>query len=58
MGSPEDETGRIWTEGRQQEKTVESFALGISWLDAQGYCAWLSHRNGAEYRLPAEAEWE
>jgi formylglycine-generating enzyme required for sulfatase activity len=29
MGSPEYETGRIWTEGRQQEKTVESFALGI-----------------------------
>ena len=31
---------------------------GISWHDAVAYCAWRSEREGTEYRLPAEAEWE
>ena len=30
----------------------------ISWDDAQAYVKWLSHRTGAVYRLPSEAEWE
>ncbi len=30
----------------------------VSWDDAQTYVKWLSHRTGAVYRLPTEAEWE
>ena len=32
--------------------------IGVSWFDAQAYCAWLSRRSEIRYRLPTEAEWE
>ena len=31
--------------------------VGVSWLDAQAYCAWRSQRD-EPVRLPTEAEWE
>ena len=31
---------------------------GISWDDANAYCAWLSTSLGAQYTLPPEAWWE
>jgi formylglycine-generating enzyme required for sulfatase activity len=42
---------------------LESFAgddlpvVGVSWLDAEAYCAWRA-RGGSPERLPTEAEWE
>jgi formylglycine-generating enzyme required for sulfatase activity len=32
--------------------------VGVSWYEAQAYCAWLTAQSGREYRLPSEEEWE
>lgn len=34
------------------------YAAGVSWNDAEAYCAWLSAREKRHYRLQTEAEWE
>lgn len=32
--------------------------VNVSWREAMDFCAWLSRREKATYRLPTEAEWE
>ncbi len=39
--------------GRADEHPVAS----VSWKDAQGFCAWLSLKEGKTYRLPTDKEW-
>jgi formylglycine-generating enzyme required for sulfatase activity len=46
---PPDDRG--WGRGRRP-------VIGVSWLDASVYAAWLSDQTGKAYRLPTEAEWE
>ena len=33
-------------------------AVYVSWNDAVAFCDWLSKKEGKQYRLPTEAEWE
>ena len=30
----------------------------VSWNDVQAYIRWINHKEGKDYRLPTEAEWE
>jgi formylglycine-generating enzyme required for sulfatase activity len=32
--------------------------IAVTWEEAMAFCRWLSKKEGAEYRLPTEAEWE
>ncbi len=32
--------------------------VGVSWFEAEAYCAWLAKELGRPVRLPAEEEWE
>ena len=36
----------------------EKYAIGVSWYEANEFCKWLSKKEGKNYRLPTEAEWE
>ena len=40
------------------EQTDEHPVVNVSWNDAVAFCEWLSDKEGREYRLPTEAEWE
>jgi len=43
-------------EGITHHPTLPVF--GVSWHDANAYAAWRSRRDGLEFRLPYEVEWE
>lgn len=47
---------RFW-----QKKPLRNRAqpvVGVSWFEANAFCAWLGRRRGAVVRLPSENEWE
>ena len=39
-------------------QTDEHPVVNVSWNDAVAFCKWLSRKEGNDYRLPTEAEWE
>jgi formylglycine-generating enzyme required for sulfatase activity len=53
---------RYWYNKRFRSGAVDGNGVfpvvGINWFEAMAYCAWLSEKTGAIYRLPYEAEWE
>jgi formylglycine-generating enzyme required for sulfatase activity len=40
------------------EQSDEHPVVIVSWKDATEFCKWLSIKEGKQYRLPTEAEWE
>jgi formylglycine-generating enzyme len=71
--SPPTKPGAVgWDPGKKTFGYNESFSwsktgfaqsdehpvVNVSWNDAVAFCKWLSGKEGKNYRLPTEAEWE
>jgi formylglycine-generating enzyme required for sulfatase activity len=57
-----DEQGYQVGDGRWRnpgfDQTDQHPVVWVSWNNAVDFCKWLSKKEGKEYRLPTEAEWE
>ena len=52
---------QFWAENHGDNPDVDSYrsyVLGVSYYEAAEFCNWLSGKEGIQYRLPTEAEWE
>lgn len=47
-----------WKGGMYEPGSEEFPVTNVSWDDARAYCEWLSKKEGVQFRLPTEAEWE
>lgn len=47
--------GRPYDEGWGQGTRP---VINVSWIDARGFCDWLSEKTGKNIHLPTEAQWE
>jgi formylglycine-generating enzyme required for sulfatase activity len=48
-----DDHLQIWTEAGNAQHP----AVAVNYEDAQGFCRWLSTKEGSTYRLPTDSEW-
>jgi len=51
-------TGALVPEERHEHLGFDVPVRRVRWTDAHAYAAWKSEREGKNYRLPTEAEWE
>jgi formylglycine-generating enzyme required for sulfatase activity len=48
---------RACSPAAEHEADASLPVVGVSWIDANAYAAWLSRQTGDLYRLPTDAEW-
>lgn len=51
-------TGRRWQWKAPFDQGASEPMTQISWVDAKAFCAWLEMKEGLEYRLPTDEEWD
>lgn len=52
------ESGYNWDQKPNFEQTPDHPVVMVSWNDAKAFCDWLSKKEGREYRLPTDEEWD
>ncbi|HPA19663.1 MAG TPA: SUMF1/EgtB/PvdO family nonheme iron enzyme [Verrucomicrobiae bacterium] len=52
------DSGYTWSQKATFEQTPEDPVVMVNWDDANAFCAWLSIKEGREYRLPTDEEWD
>lgn len=50
------EYGNTWESPGFKQNPLHP-VVGVSWNDAHAFCAWLSEKEGRQYRLPTDHEW-
>ena len=48
----------VWSADPGFPQTDDHPVVHVSWTDATAFCLWLSQKQGVEYTLPTEAQWE
>jgi formylglycine-generating enzyme required for sulfatase activity len=57
VGDAHDEPKANWRNPGVPQSEVHP-VVGVSWIDANEFCKWLSRREHRTYRLPRDVEWE
>jgi|GEM_PF-2876415 len=52
------ESGYAWQAKAGYEQGPDHPVVMVSWEDAKAFCAWLGNKEGREYRLPTDEEWD